>query len=126
MSYKTRRLFEEQLSSFENETQENHVENEEKIVLQYDWQGWPVNAMKLKDILKELGFIDNGEKIFLPHTEENDKLLNAYPRLLKDDGMGYGVDEEYICTAENDVFEETIGENKVNVFNLFREKFVEP
>lgn len=96
----------------------------DKVLLDFDWQGWPIYAQKLKEILLELGFEDDGEKIYLKHDEKNDALLESYPRILTDDGMGYGVSEEYVSEVDKDTYEDNIGEKKVNVFNIFREKFV--
>lgn len=105
-----------------------------------DFQGWPVNAMTLREILKELGFEEDSETVTLIKSEETNRLLNAYPYLLEDDGMGYGVSAEYITEVSDDVREKKIlavdyevGEDKkldirkvvkeetINVFNVFRE-----
>lgn len=102
-----------------------------------DFQGWPIYAMTLMEILKGLGFKDDGEMIYL---ENDNPILYAFPRLLKDDGMGYGVDEEYVVTSDKDIYDTDvktvdyvvsndgklditteIKTEKINVFNLFRE-----
>lgn len=95
-----------------------------KINLCYDFQGWPVKALTLREILLSLGFEEDTETITLIKSEEAYKLLDSYPRLLEDNGMGYGVNEQYIVEVDNSVYDDTIADEKVNVFNLFREKVV--
>ena len=97
-----------------------------------DFQGWPINALTLKEILKQLGFTDTGDGYFI---EKGNEILNAYPRLLEDDGMGYGIDSGFITIAEKDVYDfdrESTGReegvkryevmNGEKVFNLFIEE----
>ena len=97
-----------------------------------DFQGWPINALTLKEILKQLGFTDTGDGYFI---EKGNEILNAYPRLLEDDGMGYGIDSGFITLAEKDVYDfdrESTGQeervkryevmNGEKVFNLFIEE----
>ena len=106
-----------------------------------DFQGWPVHALTLREILKRLGFEEDSETITLIKGEEVNRLLDSYPYLLEDDGMGYGVKGEYITEATSEVWKKKIlavdyevGENEnpmnvkkvtkeetINVFNLFRE-----
>ena len=106
-----------------------------------DFQGWPVYAMTLREILECLGFEEDSETITLIKSEEANRLLDAYPYLLEDDGMGYGVKGEYITEATAEVWEKKIlavdyevsenenpmdvkkvtKEETINVFNLFRE-----
>lgn len=97
-----------------------------------DFQGWPIHALTLKEILKQLGFTDTGDGYFI---EKGNEILNAYPRLLEDDGMGYGIDSGFITLAEKDVYDfdrESTGQeervksyevmNGEKVFNLFIEE----
>ena len=106
-----------------------------------DFQGWPVHALTLREILERLGFEEDSETITLIKGEEANRLLDSYPYLLEDDGMGYGVKGEYITEASTEVWEKKIlavdyevGENEnpmdvkkvtkeetISVFNLFRE-----
>ena len=106
-----------------------------------DFQGWPVCAMTLREILKQLGFKEDSESITLTKNEETNRLLDSYPYLLEDDGMGYGVRGEYVTEVINEVWEKKIQsidyelgsnetqmdikkvvkEEKINVFNFFRE-----
>lgn len=105
-----------------------------------DFQGWPVKAMTLREILEQLGFKENKNSFSI---SKKNKLLDAYPYLLEDDGMGYGVNSEYVIDADADVYEKNVkvidyemtnehsdfpklNVNKVvkdktiNVFNIFR------
>lgn len=114
-----------------------------------DFQGWPVKIKTLRELLDELGF---EEKDGFIRISNDSKLLDAYPRLLSDDGMGYGVDEYYITETDYDTYDvnidyligvqkdkvvklssgkefnipETIGyekgKQKIKVFNMFKEK----
>jgi hypothetical protein len=82
-----------------------------------DFQGWPVNAMTLREIIDELGItytLDNGDEII-----RNDKkhLLDAYPVVLEDDGMGYGVNPKYIIEANDSVYEDK--NSNQQSFNIF-------
>ena len=62
----------------------------------YDFQGWPEYKMNLREILLALGGQQDGNFIKFP---SNTPLMDIYPRILVDDGMGYGVDEsEYQIT----------------------------
>ena len=107
-----------------------------------DFQGWPVYAMTLREILERLGFEEDSKTITLIKSEETNRLLDAYPYLLEDDGMGYGVMAEYVTEVSDTVLEKkiltvdyevsdgggsipdvkkVIKEKTINVFNLFRE-----
>ena len=82
-----------------------------------DFQGWPINAMTLREIIKELGItytLDNGDEII---RSDRKHLLDAYPIILEDDGMGYGVNPRYITSADKNVYET----EDLKVFNLFAE-----
>ena len=119
------------------------------IEVSEDFQGWPVKIKTLREILGQLGF---KEKDGVFGIDDNDELLDAYPRLLEDDGMGYGVNEYYLCDGDADVYDteidylkriekdkiieidstesisfpETIGYEKgkqqIKVFNMFKDK----
>jgi hypothetical protein len=75
------------------------------IKLGYDFQGWPFYALNLREILFSLGFEAKDGKIYI---SADDEILDAYPRLLEDDGMGYGVDECYITEADRDLFDNDV------------------
>lgn len=74
----------------------------------YDWQGWPVFRMNLKEILLALGGTIDGNMVTF---DVGNPMMSAYPRILVDDGMGYGVDESAVVSV--DANEEYI--------NIFRE-----
>lgn len=149
MSYKQRRIFETELDelngpidgslySKEKTPEEDKAEQietrkelydweppEDKVLLGFDWQGWPIYAQTLRDaLMKHLGFEDDGEKVFLMHNKENDELLDSFPQLLTDDGMGYGVNEQFISEIDKEVYSIELGNKTINVFNIFRENFV--
>lgn len=77
----------------------------------YDFQGWPENKMNLREILLALGGQQDGNFIKFP---SNTPLMDIYPRILVDDGMGYGVDENVIVSVDIDPQDEYI--------NIFRER----
>ncbi len=77
----------------------------------YDFQGWPEYKMNLREILLALGGQQDGNFIKFP---SNTPLMDIYPRILVDDGMGYGVDENVIVSVDIDSQNEYI--------NIFRER----
>ena len=60
--------------------------NKEKLV-GYDFQGWPIFKMTLKEVLLGLGGKEEDNKIIF---DANDPSMKIYPSILEDDGMGYG------------------------------------
>ena len=66
--------------------------------------------MNLREILLALGGQQDGNFIKFP---SNTPLMDIYPRILVDDGMGYGVDENVIVSVDIDPQDEYI--------NIFRE-----
>jgi hypothetical protein len=102
-----------------------------------DFQGWPIYALTLGEILRYCGFKKEDGKLCI---DADNEVLKAYPVLLSDDGMGYGVNPEYVTEVDLDIYEKKIkaieyevGENKklditpivvektVKVFNMFRD-----
>ena len=83
-----------------------------------DFQGWPINALTLREILRKLGFIE-----YLPgeFTIENLELLDSYPLTLEDDGMAYGIKPMFITEVDNEIYEDD--DSNLNVFNLFRDEY---
>ena len=77
----------------------------------YDLQGWPEYKMNLREILLALGGQQDGDFIKFP---SGTPLMDIYPRILVDDGMGYGVDENVIVSIDIDPQNEYI--------NIFRER----
>lgn len=77
----------------------------------YDFQGWPEYKMNLREILLALGGQQDDDFIKFPSDAP---LMDIYPRILTDDGMGYGVDENVIVSVDIDPQNEYI--------NIFRER----
>lgn len=71
----------------------------EKVV-NFDYQGWPEYKHTIKDLIIAFGGVYNEEtkKWEIPDIGN----LNTVPRLLEDDGMGYGVNERYIIGVDFD------------------------
>lgn len=108
---------------------------EKKITLYYDFQGWPVNIMSLKDILINLGFKEENGQLSI---SSDDEMLNAYPCLLEDDGMAYGVNPKFVTSVGDEYYDIDVKsldiidtkpdllelkacktEKRIDVFNLF-------
>ena len=89
------------------------------IAIGYDFQGWAINAMNLREILESLGFRKNDAGEYAINSDN--PILDAYPQLLEDDGMAYGVNPQYITEAQDETFDDQISGQDVKVFNIFRE-----
>ena len=61
-----------------------------------DFQGWPICKLTFKELLDELGLVDENGEV---HIEANNPILNIFPIRVCDDGMGYGVDDQYFISA---------------------------
>lgn len=55
--------------------------------------------MTLRELLKELGFQQDGNSIII---NSDNPILDLYPKRLTDDGMGYGIGEEYMTEVSTD------------------------
>ena len=88
------------------------------INLRYDFQGWPMNALTFKELLNDLGFTPENGAITIP---EGHPLLHAYPSILMDDGMGYGIHEGYVVEGDTYVYKRKIGKEPIKTFNIFIE-----
>ena len=73
------------------------MKNQYKNIIGVDWQGQPIQKLTLKDILIQLGAKTIDNKVCF---DINNPILNLYPTRLADDGMGYGVDEQYIIWSD--------------------------
>lgn len=71
------------------------MERDEDII-EYDFQGWPIYKMNLKELLLALGGKDDGDSISF---DIHSPLMGVYPMVYIDDGMGYYVDDSYIVWA---------------------------
>ena len=80
-------------------------------IVYYDFQGWPEYKMNLREVLMALGGKVEGNTILF---DLKDPLMDVYPRIFVDDGMGYGVDENVIVSVDPDKHEGFI--------NIFRWK----
>lgn len=77
-------------------------------LIDYDFQGWPIYKKTFRDLLKELGAFEEGNSFI--GFDINDPILDICPVRLHDDGMAYGVDEEYFTEANTD------GKTYINFF----------
>lgn len=88
------------------------------ITIGYDFQGWPIKMMTLEEILKDLGFKENKGSWTI---SKKNPFLKAYPCLLEDDGMAYGVNPQYITEVGTEIHDDKINMEDVKIFNVFRE-----
>lgn len=74
-----------------------------------DFQGWPINALTWREILDSLG---------IEPVDKDLPILDVYPRLLIDDGMGYGAGRsQYITEIDREVIKDKeLGEDVNNVW----------
>lgn len=84
--------------------------NNREALVDYNFQGWPVFKMNLREVLLALGGRPEGNLIVF---DEGSTLMSAYPRVLMDDGMGYGVDDSAVVAIS--VFASD------GIVNIFRE-----
>lgn len=72
------------------------MENDKDIINYEVMGGWPVYKRTFKELLLQLGAIqENGLIGFI----ETDPMLDSYPITVEDDGMGYGANEMYFTEA---------------------------
>ena len=77
--------------------------NNKENIIAFDFQGWPVRKLTLKEILIRLGAHLNTET----NMYEIDKSsVETTPTVYTDDGMGYGVGEAYIVDADRNEADE--------------------
>jgi len=81
------------------------MEEKKENIVNFDFQGWPEFKMSIKDIIERIGGELNEEtnKWEIP----NEGWLVQCPTILHDDGMGYGVNPEYIVDINFDLIEQT-------------------
>lgn len=81
-----------------------------------DFEGFPLEALTIKEILLKLGFKIEGDKFSI----DNDaSILNVYPLVFEDDGI-YGINPRFVTEVDPEcVYEQKIkeivyevGENK--------------
>ena len=61
-----------------------------------DFQGWPICKLTFKELLDELGLVDENGEV---HIEANNPILHIFPIRVCDDGMGYGINDQYFISA---------------------------
>ena len=61
-----------------------------------DFQGWPICKLTFKELLDELGLVDENGEV---HIKSDNPILNIFPIRVCHDGMGYGVDDQYFISA---------------------------
>lgn len=76
------------------------MEEKKENIVNFDFQGYPEFKMSIKDIIEKLGAVYNKEtnKWEIP----NEEWLDCFPMIVEDDGMGYGVNEQYIIDVDVD------------------------
>lgn len=81
------------------------MEEKKENIINFDFQGWSEFKMSMKDIIEKLGGTLNKEtnKWEIP----NEGWLVQSPVILHDDGMGYGVNDEYIINVDIDKIGQT-------------------
>lgn len=91
------------------------MKRDKEALVGYDFQGWPIFKMTLKEVLLGLGGKEEDGKIIF---DANDPSMNVYPTLLEDDGMGYGVNQQ--CIVEADTFKSNDESDDTIYVNIFR------
>lgn len=67
-------------------------------IIGYDYQGWPLYTLRVISLLRTIGVSEDIIK------QIPDNILTFEIHSLQDDGMAYGVDEQYItdCSIDKD------------------------
>ena len=79
----------------------------DKTFVNVDSQGWPERKIDVRTLLESLGFGTyeiNGESYLAIKSDA--KVLDAYPTILEDDGMGYGTNEQFVIDVTSNHNEE--------------------
>lgn len=90
---------------------------EDSVIINYDFQGWPVVKMSLRDILEQLrksGVFAYDVDSATYFIRDDSPVLDIYPTVLEDDGMGYGINERFITEFTRVPVE--LGGERLNVF----------
>lgn len=91
------------------------MKKDREALVGYDFQGWPIFKMTLKEMLLGLGGKEENGKIIF---DANNPSMNIYPSLFEDDGMAYGVNKQ--CIIEADVFKSNEENDDTIYVNIFR------
>lgn len=86
---------------------------DKKNVINFDTQGWPLTQLNIRGIIEKICTYDPDTQRY--YIDADDKILNLFPRVLEDDGMGYGVNEKRI-------YEFSIFGDEEQYCNMFVEK----
>ena len=90
--------------------------NNKDNIIGYDFQGWPVRKMTLREILLALGGKENeGQIVF--NMDDVNMFFDAYPRTMEDDGMAYGINPQYITLVDIDNGNVTFWLDKEHPYN---------
>lgn len=74
-------------SFFKNDLGERKIED--LTELDFDFQGWLIPNLTLRQILEQIGFVVDKETNRL-YIDNNNSILDKCPNVIEDDGMGYG------------------------------------
>ena len=74
------------------------MKNNNENIIGFDFQGWPITKLSVREILERLGAKLNDTTGI--YEIENTQALNLYPRVLGDDGMAYGIEKGFITEFE--------------------------
>ena len=88
------------------------MDKKEDIITYEVMGGLPIYKMNVREILEWLGGKIEGDKIYF---DLSNPIMELYPVCVRDDGMGYGVDETFIT-------EVSCGEDFVTIFREKEDK----
>lgn len=67
----------------------------------FDFQGWLIPHISVRDVIEKLGFKFDEETKTWSILDDN-PILNVYPDIFQDDGMGYGANNGKLTSIEID------------------------
>ena len=82
---------------FKNELGERKIE--ELTDFDFDFQGWLIPNLTLRQILEKIGFVYDNETNIL-YIDNDNTLLDKCPNVIEDDGMGYGAKTRKVTHIE--------------------------
>lgn len=86
------------------------------IELAKDFKGKPINALTFGELLNSIGFVENEDGTF---SIKNREFLDAYPVIMRDSVMEYGVFQGYVIENDKFIYDEKRYNGIGKVFNLF-------
>lgn len=82
-----------------------------------DFQGWPVKAMTWKETLQAIGILNEEAEHEEYKVNAKNPILDSYPKVLEDDGMGYGINPRFIVSSDCMIYkDDELNENVSNIF----------